>query len=169
MFLSMYKYGSTKITNPLKESDEDDLKFQTRNGILLMIKITDNMEKEIYKNDSTKKINTEVVKPNLYDYSDAYILVTGNIAVVNGNNNTKDCFKNCNPFIRCVTHLFDEHVETADNLDIIMNLYNLIKYSDNYEQSSGSLFQYKRQEQPLSDAGNIDNVTVDSSSSFKYK
>ena len=101
--------------------------------------------------------------------SDAYILVTGNIAGVNGNNNTKVCFKNCNPFIRCVTHLNDEHVETADNLDIIMNLYNLIKYSDNHEQSSGSLFQYKRQEQPLNDAGNIDNVTAVNSSSFKYK
>ena len=57
-----------KITNLLKESDEDDLKFQTRNGVLLMIKITGNMEKEIYRNDSTEKFNTEFVKPNLCDY-----------------------------------------------------------------------------------------------------
>ena len=68
---------------------------------------------------------------------------------MNGNNNTKVCFKNCSPFIRCVTHLNDEHFETAENLDPVMNLYNLIEYSDNYEQTSESLFQYKRQEQNL--------------------
>ena len=68
---------------------------------------------------------------------------------MNGNNNAKVCFKNCSPFIRCVTHLNDEHFETAENLDPVMNLYNLIEYSDNYEQTSESLFQYKRQEQNL--------------------
>ena len=84
------------------------------------------------------------MKPNLCDYPDAYILVTGDIAVVNANNNTKVCFKNCSPFTRCVTHLNDEHIKTAENLDLIMNMYNLIEYSDNYVQSSGSSWQYKR-------------------------
>ena len=121
------------------------------------------------ENDSTIKFNTEVLKPNLCDYSDAYNFVTGDIAVVNGNNNTLVCFKNCSPFIRCITHLNDEHIETAENLELIMNMYNLIKYSDNYADSSGSLWQYKRDEQPLNAAGNIDNVTADNSSSFKYK
>ena len=50
-----------------------------------------------------------------------------------------------------------------------MNLYNLVEYSDNYSDTSGSLFQFKRDEPPLNDAGNIDNVTADNSSSFKYK
>ena len=58
------------------------------------------------------------------------VLVTGNTEVVNGDNNTKICFKNCSPFIRCVTHLNDKHIETAEHLDLIMNLYNLIEYSD---------------------------------------
>ena len=66
-------------------------------------------------------------------------------------------------------HINEEHIETADNLDIIMNLYNLIEYSDNYEQSSVSLWQYKRDEQNLNAAGNIDNVNSNDSSSFKYK
>ena len=46
--------------------------------------------------------------------------------------------------LKIVVHLNDEHVETANNLDIIMNLHNIIEYSDNYEQCSGSLWQYKR-------------------------
>ena len=60
------------------------------------------------------------------EYSDAYILVTGDIASVNGNQNTSIAFKNCAPFTRCVTYLNDEHVETAENLDIIINMYNLL-------------------------------------------
>ena len=50
-----------------------------------------------------------------------------------------------------------------------MNLYNLIEYSDNYEQSSGSLWQYKTDEQNQNAAGNIDTVNANDSSSFKYK
>ena len=92
-----------------------------------------------------------------------------NIAVVNGKNNTEICFKNWSPFIRCVTHLNDEHVETAENLELLMNLYYLIEYSDNYSDSTGTLFQFKRQEQNMNAAGNIDSVNVNDSSSFKYK
>ena len=50
-----------------------------------------------------------------------------------------------------------------------MNLYNLIEYSDNHEQSSGSLWQYKRDEQNLNVVGNIDNVNAHDSSLSKYK
>ena len=95
--------------------------------------------------------------------------MTGNIAVAGEGQNTLIAFKNCSPFIRCFTHLNDEHVERADNLDIIMNMYNLTEYSDNYADSSGSLWQYKRDEQNMTAAGNPDNVTENDSSSFKYK
>ena len=57
---------------------------------------------------------------DLCDYSDAYILVTGDITATGGNENTKVAFKNCAPFTRCVTHINEEHVETAEKLDIIM-------------------------------------------------
>ena len=83
-----------------------------------------------------------------------------------GNTNTKVAFKNCAPFRRCVTHINDEHVETAKNLDIIMPMYNLLEYSDNYADSSGSLWQFKRHE--LNVAKNPD-VTTANSLSFKYK
>ena len=63
--------------------------------------------------------------------------MTGNIVVVVGNQNTDITFKDCSPFTRCVTHLNDEHVETAENLDIVINMYNLIEHTDNHADSSG--------------------------------
>ena len=121
-----------KIVNLLEESDDDVLKFQTRKWYILNDQ-NNGQHGKGDENDSTIKFNTDVIKPNLCEYSDAYILVTANITVVNGNDNTSVCFKNCSPFIRCVTHLNDEHVETSENFDLIMNLYNLIEYSDNDE------------------------------------
>ena len=100
------------------------------------------------ENDSTIKFEP----PNLCDYSDAYILVIGDVKVENVAANTIVAFKNCAPFTRYVTHINDEHVETTKNLDIIMLMYNLIEYSDNYEDSSGSLYQFKRDELPMNDA-----------------
>ena len=72
--------------------------------------------------------------------------MTGNITVTGGDSNTKAASKNCHPFIKSEIHLNDEHVETADNLVFIMNMYNLIEYSDNYSDSSASLYHFKRQE-----------------------
>ena len=122
-------------------------------------------------NDKGIKIDPEVVKHFLCDYADAYILVTGDIVVTRGNANTRVAFKNCHPFTKCKSHLNEEHVEDSDNLDIIMNMYNLIEYSDNYSDSAASLYQFKRQEQSYDNADslNIDNLTADNSSSFKYK
>ena len=98
------------------------------------------------ENGTSIKFETKVNKSNLRDYSDAYIFVTGNITAAEGNADTKVTFKNCAPFRICVTHTNDEHVETAENLDIIMSMYNLLEYSDNYADSSGSLWQFKRDE-----------------------
>ena len=81
---------------------------------------------------------------------------------------TNVAFKNCALFTRRVTHINDEHVETAENLDIIMPMYNLIEYSDNYADSSGSLYHFKRDESPMNDENSL-NVALDNSTSFKYK
>ena len=78
--------------------------------------------------------------------------MTGDIKVADVTANTNVAFKNCAPFRRCVTHINDEHVETAENLDIIMPMHNLIEYSHNYADSSGSLYQFKRDESPINDA-----------------
>ena len=74
--------------------------------------------------------------------------------------------KNCAPFTKCNLEINDEHVDTAENLDIVMPMYNLIEYSDNYQDSSATLYQYKRDEPPADIANNL---AVNNSSSFKYK
>ena len=88
------------------------------------------------------------------------MLVTRDTAAVGGDENTSIAFKNCAPFRRCVTYVNDEHVETAENLDIIMSMYNLLEYSDNYADSSGSLWQFKRDEQNMNNDRNPNNVTT---------
>ena len=113
-------------------------------------------------------LNLRVIKSSLCDYSDAYILVTGDITATGGNPDTKVAFKNCVPFTRCVTHINGEQVDTAENLDIVMNMYNLVEYSDNYAHTSGTLYQLKKDEQSMSN-GNPADVTADGSSSFEYK
>ena len=96
------------------------------------------------EDDTTVKYETKVIKSDLCDYSDTYILVTGNITVTGGDANTRVAFKNCALFMKSITHINDEHVDNADNLDIIMPMYNLIEYSDNYSDASRSLWQFKR-------------------------
>ena len=87
---------------------------------------------------ATLKFEIKVVKSSLCDYSDAYILVTGDITALCGNAHTTVLFKNCAPFTKCITHINDEHVDDTHNLDIIMPMHNLIEYSDNYSDTYGS-------------------------------
>ena len=118
-------------------------------------------------NPDTIKYDTRVLKRNLCDYAEAYILVDGTIRGTGGNNNTRLALKNCAPFIKCNLKINDEHVHTAENLDIVVPMYNLIEYSDNYQDSSATLYQYKRDEPPEANA--IADLTADNLSSFKYK
>ena len=88
-------------------------------------------------------------KSSLCDYSDAYILVKGTItvnntaaqgaAVNNNNNNKKVIFKNCAPFTNCISEINNTQIDNAKDIDIVMPIYNLIEYSDNYAKATGSL------------------------------
>ena len=118
-------------------------------------------------NPDTIKYNTRSLKPNLCDYAEAYILVNGTIRATNAVNATRLAFKNCAPFTKCNLEINNEHAHKAENLDIVMPMYNLIEYSVNYQDSSATLYQYKRDEPPEDDA--VANLTADNSSSFKYK
>ena len=157
-----------KIANLLNDPDNKYSKFATRKWYIIN---DQNIGQYSIgnKNDSTIKFQTKITKPNLCDYSDAYILVTENIKVTGIAADTNVAFKNCAPFTRCVTHLNDEHFESAENLDIIMPIHNLIEYSDNYANSSGSLYQFKRDESAMNNDGNLLNVALDNSTFFKYK
>ena len=101
------------------------------------------------------------------DYAEAYILVDGTIRATNAVNATRLALKNCAPFTKCNLEINNEHVDTAENLDIVMPMYNLIEYSVNYQDSSATLYQYKRDEPPEDDA--VADLTADNSDSFKYK
>ena len=111
--------------------------------------------------------DTRVLKPNLCDYVEAYILIDGTFRAAAANANTRLALKHCAPFTKCNLEINDEHVDTAENLDITMPMYNLIEYSDNYQDSSATLYQYKRDEPPEANA--INDLTTDTLSSFKYK
>ena len=113
------------------------------------------------------KFETEIIKSRRCDYSDGYILLTGNITAIGGDTNTRVAFKNCVPFTKRITHANDEHVDGAENLDIIMPMYNLMEYSNNYSDTSGSLWQFKRDESPVNNDGNPVDVSTANSSSFK--
>ena len=88
----------------------------------------------------------------------------GNITVA-VNNDTDVAFKNCAPFSTCKTVLNDAFIDEANHIYIGMPIYNLIEYSDNYSDTSGSLWQFKRDEVPANNA----DLTINNSQSFKYK
>ena len=87
------------------------------------------------------KFETETIISSLCDYSDAFILVTGNITVA-ANNNTDVAFKNCAPFFTCTTKINDMFVDEANHIYIAMPMCNLTKYSNNHSDTSGSLWQF---------------------------
>ena len=159
-----------KIINLLDKIDTDSQHFATKKWYI--INDENNTNYGINKdtgadNPDTIKYDARVLKPNLYDYAEAYILVDGTITAAAANANTRLALKHCAPFTKCNLEINDEHVDTAENLDITMAMYNLIEYSDNYQDSSATLYQYKRDEP--SDGDPIPNLAVDNSSSFKYK
>ena len=94
-------------------------------------------------------------------------MIDGTIRATNAVNTTRLALKNCALFTKCNLEINDEHVDTTENLDIVMPMYNLIEYSDNYQDSSTTLYQYKRDEPPEDDA--VANLTADNSDPLKYK
>ena len=103
---------SLEIMNLLENTDECDLENATKNGTLLLIETLGSMEM--------------IRKQNFCDYSDSYISVTVEISVVGGDEDADITFKNYCIFKQCTTHLNDKHIETTQDLDIVINMYNLI-------------------------------------------
>ena len=159
-----------KIINLLDKIDTDSKHFPTKKRYI--INDENNTNYGVNKdtgadNPDTIKYDTRVVKPNLCDYAEAYILIDVTIRAAAADANSRLALKNCAPFTKCNLEINDEHVDTAENLDITMPMYNLIEYSDNYQDSSATLYHCKQDEPPEDDA--VADLTVDNSSSFKYK
>ena len=109
-----------------------------------------------YNVNSQIKFKTTMLKSSLCDYSDAYILVKGTITVTGARADAATrqaderdkgvAFKNCAPFFNCISEINNTQVDNALDIDIVMPMYNLIEYSDNYAKTIGSLWQYFRDE-----------------------
>ena len=149
-----------KIVNLLNGSDKENSKFATKKKWYVI----DSESKGNYSDENEIKFLTSSLESNLCDYSDAYILVTGNITATPNNAATQVVFKNCAPFEKCRTEINETFVDEADIINITMPMYNLIEYSDNYSDTSGSLWKFKRDKIN----GNV-NLTASNSSSFQYK
>ena len=89
--------------------------------------------------------------------------MTGNINVTAGDGDTKVVFKNCAPFKKCRKEINETFVDEGDIINITMPMYNLIEYSDNYSNTSGSLRQFRR------DEIEVDDDDINNAPSFKYK
>ena len=159
-----------KIINLLNKDDIDSKHFATKKWYIINDESNTNygVNKDTgAANPDTVKYDTRVLMPNLCDYAEAYILFDGTIRAANAVNATRLALKNCAPFTKCTLEINDEHVDTPENLDIVMPMYNLIEYSDNYQDSSATLYQYKRDEPSETDA--VADLTGNNSNSLRYK
>ena len=149
-----------KIINMLNDSSNEESKFATKKWYVIDSQTT----KGKYKQGDPIQFETETIKSSLCDYFDAFILVAGNITVP-ADNYTDAAFKHCAPFSTCTTKINDIFVDEANHIYIVMLMYNLIEYSDNYSDISGSLWQFKRDDVPANNA----HLTIDNFQSCKYK
>ena len=124
------------------------------------------------------RFKTAMLRASLCNYSDAYILVRGNISVNNtaaegaAANNTikKVIFKHCAPFTNCISEINNTQIDNAKYIDILMSMYNLIEYSDNYSKTSGNPWQYCKEIPAVDNGGDIvDFNGANATDSFNFK
>ena len=160
-----------KIIILLDDTTNQPSKFKTKNWV----EINDE-SRETYNAWIQIKLKTSMIKSILCDYSDAYIHVKGSITVPNtgtaatpNNRNKKVIFKNCVPFINCISEISNIQVDDAHDIDVVMPMYDLIEYSDIFTKTSGSLYQYYRDEPVLNNNVNIINFLDDDNNSISFK
>ena len=147
-----------KILNLLNEAN--DSKFLTRKW-----NIVNDTSNSNYDAGNEITYNTEVLKTNFCDYNDVYILVKSDITVTAAPA-TQIAFKNCVPFTKCITKIDETTRDDAINVDLVIPMYNLIEYSSNYSETTGSLRFYSKTE-AFNFNSNIANYIY--FKSFEYK
>ena len=140
--------GLRKIANL---SDDASLNQPSKFKTKTWVEINDE-SRGTYNVNSQIKFKTTTLKSSLCDYSDAYIHVKGKITITGeGDNeaakladerNKGVAFKNCSPFTICISEINNTQIDSCKDIDIVMPMYNLIEYNDNYEKTCGSLWQY---------------------------
>ena len=151
-----------KLANFLDTTSDDKelLRFITKKWI----EVYDQSEKN-YSSNKEIRIKTSMLRSDLCDFSDAYIVVEGDITLEGDNDANKRnknlAFKNNAPFINCISKINGIKIDNAEDLDVVMPMYNLLEYSKNYRKTTGSLWNYYRDEPS--------NPLSSNSESFKYK
>ena len=134
-----------KINNLLGPAHDKVPRFITKKWIEVQ-----SQSGSTYNTGKPIRFKISMLRSDLCDYSDAYVWVKGKVIVTNPNDNANFnkelTLKNNAPSISCISKINGELVENAKDLDIIISMYNLLKYSKNYEKNSGSLFNYYRDE-----------------------
>ena len=164
-----------KIANLLNEGSSKPSKFKTRNWVEI-----NGEARGTHPPNKQIKFKTTMLRSSLCDYSDAYILVKGNITVNNtaaagaaaNNTNKKVIFKNCAPFTNCISKINNTDADNTKYIDIVMPMYNLIGYIDNYSKTSGSLWKYCKDIPAVDDDGDIvdfNGANATGSVNFKAK
>ena len=162
-----------KINNLLFSEESEKLsKFVTREYVKV------NSLSDTYNENKSIRFKKPMLSSNLCDCSDAYILVEGTIIVaapgdnnnannIRGKRNRPLILKNNAPFVSCITRINGELIEDADELDIVMPMYNLLEYSKNYRKTIGLLYNYYRDDLGGNTNNNNDNTV--NSDTFRYK
>ena len=158
-----------KIANLLNDESNKPSKF----GAKHWVEVDDDI-RGAYSPNKQIRFKISMLRSSLCDYSDAYILVKGNITVNNtaaaNNTNKKVIFKNCAPFTNCISKINNEQIDNAEYIDILMTMYNLIEYSDNYSKTSRSLWQYCKDIPAVDENGDIVNFNgANATDSFNFK
>ena len=155
----------------LNDGSRKPSKFKTRNWV----EINDEA-RGTYSPNKQIKFKATMLRYSLCDYSDAYILAEGNITVNNtadagaNNTNKKVISKNCAPFTNCISKINNTDIDNSKYIDIVMPMYNLIDYSDNYSKTSGILWQYCKDIPAVDDNGGIVNFNgTKNTDSFNFK
>ena len=123
-----------KIINLLNSTKNEYSKFATKK-----LYVIDTESKDNYSHKNPIKFLPDSLESSICDYSDAYILATGNIAIAGADNNTKVAFKNCSLFRKFRTEIDETFIDEAEDINTAMPMYNLIEYSNSYSDTSGSL------------------------------
>ena len=127
-----------------------------------------------YKPSKQIRFKTSMLRWDLCDYSDEYIVVKGKITVTKPGSimyDKKLALKNNAPFTSCVSKINNTFIDNAEDLDIVMPMYNLLEYSKNYRKTTGSLWNYYRNKPNRGIGGENNNVnySIKDSKSFDYK
>ena len=161
-----------KITNLLGTTIDEIPRFTTKKWV--EVHDQSGSADDRYKPNKQIRFKKSMLRSDLCDYSDAYIVVKGTIIVTKPNSDLyekKLAFKNNAPFTSCISKTNNTLIDNAEDLDIVIPMYNLLEYSKNYRNTTGSLWNFYRDEPNSGIGGRNNNVnySIKDSKSFDYK